>query len=54
MGFDDCVYHSELLSFWTLSIVQDSEEHNISETGGRQPTLLGPSARANPNHWTIG
>jgi hypothetical protein len=55
MGSDDGVQHSELLSFWTLSIVQYSKkirENNVSETGsvsvlksgggGRTPSQLGP------------
>jgi hypothetical protein len=37
MGSDDGVQHSELIGFWTLSIVQYSKilkirEHNVSET----------------------
>jgi hypothetical protein len=68
MGSDDGVQHSELLSFWTLSIVQYSRnpkkkirEHNVSETGsvsvlrsggGGTPSLLGPLEIANLNHWT--
>jgi hypothetical protein len=31
---DDGVWHSELLGFWTLSIVWDEElEHDVSEIG---------------------
>jgi hypothetical protein len=54
---------SELLSFWTLSIVQYSKkikEHNVSETGsvsvlrsgGGTPSQLGLLETANLNHWT--
>jgi hypothetical protein len=64
MGSDDGVYHSELMGFWTLSIVQYSKilktrEHNVSETGcfrpqvrgeGLVPSQLGPLERANLNH----
>jgi hypothetical protein len=62
MGSDDGVQHSDLLSFWTLSIVQYSKkirEHNVSETGSvsvlrsregeRTPSQLGPLERANLN-----
>jgi hypothetical protein len=50
---------SESLGFWTLSIVRNSK--HVSETGcvsvlrwGEGDTLLGPSERANLNHWTTG
>jgi hypothetical protein len=59
MGSDDGVQQSELLSFWTLFIVQYSKklENNVSETGsvsvlrsgggGRTPSQLSPLERAN-------
>jgi hypothetical protein len=33
MSSDDCVSYSGLLGPWTLSIIQYSKEHNVSETG---------------------
>jgi hypothetical protein len=63
MGSDDGVQHSELLSFWTLSIVQYSKklenttfrklDVSVLRSGGeRTPCQLGPLERANLNHWT--
>jgi hypothetical protein len=59
------VYNTQLLGFWTFSIVWYSR--NIKDTtfpkldlfpssggggGGETPTPLGPLKRANLNHWT--
>jgi hypothetical protein len=65
MDSDDGVQHSELLSFWTLSIVQYSKKLEnttfwkldlfpSSGRGGRTPSQLGPLERANLNHWNTG
>jgi hypothetical protein len=53
--------HSELLSFWTSSIVQYSKNATFRKldlfpsTGqeGKTPSQLGPLERANLNHWTF-
>jgi hypothetical protein len=52
---------TELLGFWTFSIVWYSREHDVSETGsvsvlrwrwgGKTRTQLSPLERANLNHW---
>jgi hypothetical protein len=51
---------TELVGFWTFSIVWYSREHDVSETGSvsvlrwmgqGRPTQLGPLERANLNHW---
>jgi hypothetical protein len=63
MGSDDGVYHSELLSFWTLSMVHYSKKLEnttfrklnlfpSSGRGGGAPSQLGRLERANLNHWT--
>jgi hypothetical protein len=63
MGSDDGVQHSELLSFWTLSIVQYSKKLKSttfrkldlfpsSGHRGKTPNQLGPLERANLNHLT--
>jgi hypothetical protein len=62
MGSDDGVQHAELLSFWTLSIVQYSKKLknttfrklDLFPSSGRggTPNQLGPLERANLNHWT--
>jgi hypothetical protein len=53
---------SELLEFWTFSIIQYSKTRkNISETAsihilrwrGKTPTLLGYLERGNLNYWTM-
>jgi hypothetical protein len=55
--------HSELLGFWTLSIIRYSKNtggHNVSEAGsvsilrwgGEISTVLGPLERSNLSHWT--
>jgi hypothetical protein len=56
------VQNSELLGFWTLSIVRYSKELEKtafgkldlfpSSGGGERPTLLGPLERANLKYWT--
>jgi hypothetical protein len=53
---------SELLGFWTLSIIQYSRNYKTQRFGkwiclrpqmsGEASTLLGPFERANLNHWT--
>jgi hypothetical protein len=64
MGSDDGLLHSELLSFWTLFIVQYSKKlentafrkldvfPSSGRGGGRTPSQLGPTERANLNHLT--
>jgi hypothetical protein len=57
------VYNTELLGFWTFSIVRYSREQKTRRfgnwiffrpqvTGKKTPTRLGPLERANLNHWT--
>jgi hypothetical protein len=60
MGSDDSVQHSELLGFWTLTIVQNSKYYQkqcfgdwmfpSSGEAGETPIQLGPLERANLNH----
>jgi hypothetical protein len=63
--FSKLLLHSELLSFWTLSIVQYSKKLEnttfqkldlfpSSGRVGRTPSQLGTLERANLNHWTGG
>jgi hypothetical protein len=59
MGSDDGVWHSELLSFWTLSIVRYSKKlknttfrkldlfPSPGQGGGETPSQLGPLERGN-------
>jgi hypothetical protein len=56
------VYNTELLGFWTFSIVRYSRDNKTRCFGnwicfrpqvrGKTPTQLGPLERANLNHWT--
>jgi hypothetical protein len=49
--------NSELLGFWTLPIVRNSNPLKLdlfssSDEGKKTPTLLDPLERANLNDWT--